>query len=81
VRVFRNDGNLFVVMTTGDIKDIRDTHDILTINYFTDIKDTWIMKLKKILRLGSPVRPIRAITITNEKSYANWVSKNTRGEQ
>lgn len=80
MKIFHNDGNLFIVCTTGDIKDIRDANDFIKVNYFTDIKDTWYIRIIKRLGIGRLIKPIRAITIANEKSYTAWLNKNKRGE-
>jgi hypothetical protein len=79
MKIFHNDGNLFIVCTTGDIKDIRDADGLIKVNYFTDIKDTWYTRLVKKLGIGHVIKPVRAITIANERSYQAWLNKQ-RGE-
>ena len=75
MKVYSHDGHLFIVATTGDIKDIRDAKDIVTINYIAEIKPQWFDRALKKLGLKPIIKPIRAISFTNERAYVAYINK------
>ena len=75
-RLIHNDGDMFLIFTTGDIKDIRDANELLTIKYKTPVKYTgiaWLIRVvKRFFYKGTAVEP-RSISIGNEKSFERFL--------